>query len=351
MQIFNKKKNHKQFYIGDRDFLRDKRLSADAKNIYIVLNSLAETCENICPSYNWIAQEIGYKTEGKEYRSITRFISTKLDELINLNLIKKIVREGTSCDFEVYDYTPDKNVPGTPDKKVQGTLYKNVPLERREEKEEVRVIVSEKPEREEISEMIKTSIKAKLQLEDSLAERVFGLIEIQFWSHYEQKNIILTNPDTQFTSWCLNRWSDIEKIKREEMKTQSYLQAQKDYQDRKKTGTKSNWNESEKEYQGNLRQERQTIQEVEQLADYRDQQTTFKPTFDVEYEAVPENLPVELDQDLVEKIKEKLATNSISISDYKIMPSVFRGIMQQDDSIRIPALVGLEKRKLELETG
>lgn len=141
------RKTPKQFFIGDRDILRDTRISSASKSLYYVLSSLAESCENVCPSHSWLAKEIGYNSEGKEARTIHKFVSSKLNELVAIKAIKIIKNIGYTNDYEIYDYPVLGSVPkstgglyqkvqGTPDKKVQGGVYQKVHIEIREEKEE-----------------------------------------------------------------------------------------------------------------------------------------------------------------------------------------------------------------------
>jgi hypothetical protein len=210
-RIINKK-TPKHFYIGDRQLLRDTRLSSDAKNIYQVLSSLAESCENVCPSYTWLANEVGYITEGKEYRSIHRWVSSKIDELTELKMVVSILRPGTSCDFEVYDYTPDKKVQATPDKKVQATPDKKVQatpdkkvhLEERDEKKEFNTLSKNKENfdlQEKINEIKGNPLIATLlgpidelnipeKAKEKLTERAFELCAVEMENKKAHNNQI-----------------------------------------------------------------------------------------------------------------------------------------------------------------
>jgi len=127
-QIINKldKKGYVQF---ERSLMRDKRIKSNNKVMYLLLVSLAETCENVFPSYSWIADEVGYSYNGKhevgtqEYeRAMRKFVYENLEPLIELNMIKKINNIGESCDFEIYSYksNPEQKSTGTVNKKVQG---------------------------------------------------------------------------------------------------------------------------------------------------------------------------------------------------------------------------------------
>jgi hypothetical protein len=243
----------KQFFIGDRELLREKRISADAKNIYIVLRSLSETCDNVCPSYLWIAFEIGYESTGKTEQATCQFISRKIHELVSMKMVQQL-RKSKGFDYEVYDYDVDvvqeslnKNVESSLNKNVESSLNKNVDLVIREKKQEnsSREEFKENKEnqnlgeqespppdlpRSEISDEIKIQIRNRLELDEPLATRVLGLIELQFWQFYNEKGQKLSNPDNQFTSWCFRRWGEIEKIKREQMRTADYESRKKDYQ-------------------------------------------------------------------------------------------------------------------------
>jgi hypothetical protein len=128
----------KQFFVGDRAMLRDKRLSADAKNIYIVLRSLGESCDNVCPTYPWIANEIGYETEGKSNQSISRFILAKMEELEKLEMILR-VRKDRGYDYEIYDYSPESHSTKVmSDTQQKGRLTLNKSDECYKEKKDIR---------------------------------------------------------------------------------------------------------------------------------------------------------------------------------------------------------------------
>jgi len=270
------KKKYKQFYIGDRELLRDKRLSADAKNIYIVLSSLAETCENVCPSYLWLAEEIGYSVKNsdgteKAVSTINEWVGKRIAELEKLGVIKKI-RKDRGFDYEVYDYDPVKKAT----QEISGVSHRLEPvsphrlepvLEIREEKKDYSRSLEEVFPEQKISEMAKELLKARLNLDNELAERVFGLIEMEFWSHYNGENEKLKNPDKKFTAWCFNRWQKIEEIKREVTKTKRYEENVAKYDEAKgvKTSIKKpyyDWNEEEKEFQKNLQEIKQQEEEL-----------------------------------------------------------------------------------------
>ena len=151
-RIINKK-TPKQFSIVDREMIRDIRLNADSKNIYTVLSSLAETCENTCPSYRWLAQEVGYNIidpttqKEKSERTINKWVASKINELIELKLVIQINRVGTSYDYEIYDYYPAQKSTDPLPKKVQTPLPKKVPLVIREEKQDISNIKNKQKEK------------------------------------------------------------------------------------------------------------------------------------------------------------------------------------------------------------
>ena len=105
-----------QFYIGDRALMRDTRLSADAKNIYHLLVSMAQSCQNVAPSQEWIAQEIGYNIYNedgskKSSQAISKFIKSKTDELVALHMVVKSRDQvNIRYTYEVYEY---KSAPST----------------------------------------------------------------------------------------------------------------------------------------------------------------------------------------------------------------------------------------------
>lgn len=116
-KIINKR--HAQPYITlDRAFIRDTRLEPTSKLIYGVLCALSESCENVYPSYGWLAEQIGYKYKGKhevespEYeRAMKKYICENLQPLIDLNLIKKVENPGLTCDYEVHSYHEPTGTP------------------------------------------------------------------------------------------------------------------------------------------------------------------------------------------------------------------------------------------------
>lgn len=165
MKLINGRKRQ-EFYIGDRALLRDKRIKADAKNIYHVLCSLSETCDSVFPSHAWLASEIGYNTDvirtdnmtdeeyldikDKKLKAIQKWVKEKLDELESINLIKVIKRVGYTNEYIVLDYedntkiekienNPPQKSRETPHKKVGETPHKKVGEETRIEKQENRI--------------------------------------------------------------------------------------------------------------------------------------------------------------------------------------------------------------------
>jgi hypothetical protein len=187
-KIINKK-TPKQFYLGDRQLLRDTRLTSDAKNLYQVLSSLAESCDNVCPSYLWLAQEIGYnlfkdeaQEKSKNINTINRFIGIKIAELEKLEMIKQI-RTQTGNDYEVYDYIPD--ISDTP-KKSSGTHQKSQVGHTKKvksynkEKEDIRNKINKKENlcSKELTELQKINIEAISNYANKLKENIneFNLI-------------------------------------------------------------------------------------------------------------------------------------------------------------------------------
>lgn len=143
MKIINKRKPN-NWVKFDRSLMRDKRLKSHHKIIYLLFCSLSESCENIYPSYSWIAEEVGYSYNGKhkvgskEYDSaLQQFVATNLEPLIKLGWIKKINNKGGSCDYEVFDHDcdpqekssnpPKKNLGGDPQEK-SSISYKSIKL-------------------------------------------------------------------------------------------------------------------------------------------------------------------------------------------------------------------------------
>jgi hypothetical protein len=183
-KIINKK-TPKQFYLGDRQLLRDTRLSSDAKNIYQVLSSLAESCDNVCPSYIWLAQEVGYniwkdeaETEQKSENTIMTWVRRNIEELINLKMVVQL-RKDRGFDYEIYDYIPEiptgQKSPLTLDKKVHPPLDKKVHLERREEKEEIRIeknIKKENSKSNNFEEIKKINVEAMDQFKTKILENL-----------------------------------------------------------------------------------------------------------------------------------------------------------------------------------
>jgi hypothetical protein len=119
--------------------------------LYLVLQSLAESCDNIYPSYTWLAEQVGYDCKGKDPSSPKKVIARALEPLVEIGLIRVTNREGYTSDYDIEDYdelfaqtargTVDKNV--TPHGQKRHTpMDKNVTpyntVEIRREKEEDR---------------------------------------------------------------------------------------------------------------------------------------------------------------------------------------------------------------------
>lgn len=149
-KIINKRKPN-NWVRFDRSLMRDTRLKSHHKIIYLLFCSLSESCDNVYPSYSWIAEEVGYNYTGKhkkgskEYESaLQQFVSNNLEPLIKLGWIKKINNKGSSCDYEVFDHdcneqnpqekswdTPKKNLRGNPQEK-SWVSYKNIESKEKE---------------------------------------------------------------------------------------------------------------------------------------------------------------------------------------------------------------------------
>ncbi len=185
-----------------------------------------------------------------------------------------------------------------------------------------------------------------------------------------------SNPDKTWFSWCQRANSDYQQAKAKaqivQKSTELANQRIQDFHDKKmeniakigtSTGGKTNWNESEKIYQENLKQDREEVHKIEKLAENSQLDTTFKSTFDFDADQqarekaqeqihpLSREIVEKENQVLIESIKDKVANDQISISNYQITPSIFKAIMNSPEDVRIASLVGLEKRKLALETG
>lgn len=156
MKIINKT-NHP--WVGaDRGLIRDSKIDAKSKLVYLVLLSIAQSCNNVFPSMKFIAEEIGASTEGKSESAVYKLIGPRIKKLQKHGLIKVIEVPGSHNNYEVYDYpdtldkklqwtknssvkndpTLDKKLQGTLDKKLHPTLDKKLHRDRRVEKEENR---------------------------------------------------------------------------------------------------------------------------------------------------------------------------------------------------------------------
>lgn len=145
-KIINKRRVE-QYVRLDRELMRDTRLKSNHKLLYALFCSLSESCENVFPSYSWLATEVGYEYNGKAEkgsieaeRAMKAFISDNLQPLIDLGLIVKIVNNGGTCDYEVYDFDRVEKSTPTVKKKVHGNRVEKSTLEKEDiEKEEERV--------------------------------------------------------------------------------------------------------------------------------------------------------------------------------------------------------------------
>jgi hypothetical protein len=135
----------------DRELLRDKRLSAESKLLYGVFVALARSCENVFPSYRWLASEIGYEyesrdenyDEAKAEKATGAYIAKYVEELVRLNMVIKIVNPGKACDYQINNYnpplksgdTPHEKVGGNPPLKSRGSI-KSISIKNEEEEEQ-----------------------------------------------------------------------------------------------------------------------------------------------------------------------------------------------------------------------
>jgi hypothetical protein len=130
-KIINKRKS--RYATIDRDLMRDKRLKSNHKLLYALLCSLSESCDNTVPSYKWLAEQIGYETEGKTEQALQMFMIRNLEPLIKLGMLRIVERKGFSNDYEIYEYTPptfifnpQQKCEDSPNKNVETTPNKNV---------------------------------------------------------------------------------------------------------------------------------------------------------------------------------------------------------------------------------
>jgi hypothetical protein len=111
-----KSKIKREFYVQlDRELLKDKRLKPASKILYGLFVSMSATMEAIYPSYSWIASEIGYEYNGKHKigtpsyeRAMKKYVKSIMQPLVELGLIKQTNNTGEKCDYEVHDYTPNR---------------------------------------------------------------------------------------------------------------------------------------------------------------------------------------------------------------------------------------------------
>lgn len=119
-KVINKLKQ-RAFVNAERQLLADCRLTPYAKILYLVLQSLSECCENVFPSYKWLARETGYSLthdngEPKSERSVFKYISGYISELSTHNLINQVPQsDKQGFDYEVFQYEPasDQDEQGT----------------------------------------------------------------------------------------------------------------------------------------------------------------------------------------------------------------------------------------------
>jgi hypothetical protein len=135
-KITSKRKS--RFALMDRALMADKRIKGHHKILYTLLCSLAESCDNVFPSYAWLAEQVGYdynpsaeildevRAEANRERAMRKFIDTHLEPLEELGLVKRTHNVGGHCDFEVEEYYPEQKSTGSLNKKVQGGMNKKV---------------------------------------------------------------------------------------------------------------------------------------------------------------------------------------------------------------------------------
>lgn len=125
-KIISKRKS--RFVILDRDIISDKRLKSNHKLLYALLASLAESNDNVYPSYKWLAEQIGYETEGKTEVALRMFMQRNLEPLIEMGLVEVKQNGGSTNDYFINDYIPenDKYRTQKDENKDEMTRNKNV---------------------------------------------------------------------------------------------------------------------------------------------------------------------------------------------------------------------------------
>lgn len=132
----------------ERELLSFKGLKPTPKLIYSLLRNLAQSCENVFPTYFWIAEHIGYETEvdpeeleGKteeeaglimenKRNATNKFVKYNLAPLLHLGLIRAVPRPGKGYDYEIYDFDRVEKSTHPVEKNLPTTGEKNLPLYR-----------------------------------------------------------------------------------------------------------------------------------------------------------------------------------------------------------------------------
>lgn len=136
-QIINK--TTESYVVATRALLADIELTQTAKVLYLVFLSLAQSCDNVFPSYKWLASQIGYQTAMKPETKIKfttaaeleihieqcigKYIKQYTDELHNAELVTKSLEKGSVHTYSVKNYhsrDPVEKSKGSPEKKVGG---------------------------------------------------------------------------------------------------------------------------------------------------------------------------------------------------------------------------------------
>ena len=161
-------KTNKSWVGAERSLIRDERISQKSKMIYLVLLSLAQSCDNVFPSYKFLADEIGYSSEDKSDAATGKYIRSGIKELQSINLVKVVPNSGKSNDYEIYSHeedpslkskeTPNLEVGSTRNSQVRSTPNLEVTLDKREEIKEK----SNKKEVEATEEILQIEYNKKL---------------------------------------------------------------------------------------------------------------------------------------------------------------------------------------------
>ena len=135
MKINNKRNRLNNWVAFDRSLMRDKRIKSNTKTMYLLFDSLSQSCNNVYISYSYIAEEVGYEYKGKyekgtkEYEdAMKKFVVYNLQPLIDLGWIKKTNKQGETCDWDVFDHDCEEYQKSTsnPGEKSPHTREKNL---------------------------------------------------------------------------------------------------------------------------------------------------------------------------------------------------------------------------------